>query len=306
MKNKNLFGFLMLLTTAIIWGSSFIAQAGAVKTIEALTFMATRSPMGAIILIPLIMWQDRKQGRKIALFDDPTPEGKKNLLLGGFLCGLCMAAGTFFQTIGLYTTSVAKSGFLTAIYVILVPILGSLFLKTFVRRIEWIAAIISCVGMYFICINEGFSIDIGDLYTIICAFCYAAQCLTIGIYAPKVDCIRLSFLQLLVTTVISTIGALLFETPVLANIMSVMPELLYAGIMSAGVGYTLQMVGQAYVSTSTAVITLSLESVFALISGVLILHQVPTLRELFGCGLVFAAVLIAQLPLILSNKIKMQ
>ena len=306
MKNKNLFGFLLLLATAMIWGSSFIAQAGAVKSIEALTFMGVRSPLGAIILIPFIMWQDRRQGRGIALFDNPTAEGKRDLLLGGLLCGLFMVAGTFFQTIGLYTTTVAKSGFLTAIYVILVPILGSLFLKTFVRRIEWIAALISCIGMYFICINEGLTIDMGDIYTIICAFCYAGQCLAIGIYAPRVDCIRLSFLQLVVASVAGIIGALIFETVNMDNILKVMPELLYAGVLSAGVAYTLQIVGQAYVSTSTAVITLSLESVFALISGVIVLHQVPTLRELCGCGLVFAAVLVAQLPLILSNKVKMQ
>jgi len=298
------FGFLILLLTAFIWGTSFITQAGAVKSIEACTFNAIRCPMGALVLIPFIIWRDIKAGKKPSLFNDPTPKGKRDLIMGAVLCGLFMTGGMFFQTIGLYTTTVAKSGFITAIYVILVPILGSLFLHTFVRRMEWMAAVLCCVGMYFICITNNLTIEIGDLYTIICAFCYAGQCLAIERYANKVDGIRLSFLQLIFASFLSFIGMLLFESPNTNAIMSVMWCLAYSGIMAAGMGYTLQIIGQAYCSASTACITMSMESVFAMLSGIIILNQIPTLRETFGCVLVFMAVLLAQMPTILkSNKI---
>lgn len=304
MKNKQIFGFLVLLTTAFIWGTSFIAQAEAAKVIEAFTFNAIRSPMGALILLPVIWYRDRLAGHHAWLFNDPTPQGKKNLLMAGFWAGFFMTGGVFFQTLGLVTTTVAKSGFITALYVILVPILGSLFLKTLVRRLEWIAAVLSCVGMYFICINEGFSINIGDIYTILCAFCYAGQCLVIGCYAAKIDGVRMSFIQLVSSSVLSTLGMFLLETPDWQAVWSVMWELVYAGVMSSGVAYTMQIIGQAYVSASTAVVTLCLESVFALLSGVVWLHQIPSLRELFGCAIVFTAVLLAQLPIILGPRIK--
>ena len=254
------------------------------------------------MLLPFIFWRDRQAGRRFAFFDNPTPQGKRDLLIGGTLCGLCMTGGVFFQTVGLYTTTVAKSGFITALYVILVPLLGCLCLRTFVRRIEWIAAVVSCVGMYFICINDTFTINMGDIYTIICAFCYAGQCLTIGIYANRVDGVRLSFLQLVITTILSTVGMLFCETPSWQAISSVFWELVYAGVMSSGAAYTLQIIGQAYVSASTACITLSLESVFALISGIIFMSQIPTCRELFGCALVFVAVLLAQIPAIMQSR----
>lgn len=304
MRNKQIFGFLILLTTAFIWGTSFIAQSNAAKVIEAFTFNAIRSPMGALILLPVIWYRDHLNGHHYGLFNDTTPQGKKDLLMAGFWAGFFMTGGVFFQTLGLITTTVAKSGFITALYVILVPILGSLFLKTLVRRLEWIAAVLSCVGMYFICINEGFSINMGDVYTILCAFCYAGQCLAIGCYAYKVDGVRMSFIQLITSTLVSAIGMFLLETPDWNAIWSVMPDLIYAGVMSSGVAYTLQIIGQAYVSASTAVVTLCLESVFALLSGIVWLHQIPTMRELFGCAIVFIAVLVAQLPTILGPKIK--
>lgn len=300
-KKSQFFGFCILMLTAIIWGTSFIAQAGAVKSIEAFTFNAVRSPLGALVLIPVIIWHDIKAGRKVAVFDDPTPDGKRNLLKAGIICGLCMTGGVVFQTIGLYTTTVAKSGFITALYVILVPLLGALLLKTFVRRIEWFAAVFSCIGMYFICINEAFSINIGDVYTILCAFCYAGQCLTIGIFANKVDGVRLSCLQLIITSIVSSIGMFIWEAPTWNAIANVFWELVYAGVMSSGIAYTLQIIGQAYVSAPTACITLSLESVFALLSGIVWLSQIPTLRETFGCVIVFIAVLMAQLPIIMKK-----
>lgn len=303
MKNNSKFlGFGILLLTAFIWGTSFIAQAGAVKSIEAFTFNAIRSPLGVLILIPVIIWQDIKKGQKPKIFNDPSPEGKKNLLKAGFLCGLCMTGGVVFQTIGLYTTTIAKSGFITALYVILVPLLGALLLKTFIRRIEWLAAILSCIGMYFICINESFTINIGDFYTILCAFCYAGQCLTIGKFAGKVDGIRLSCMQLITTTFVSGIGMFIFEAPTITAIKEVFGELVYAGVMSSGIAYTLQIIGQKYVSASTACITLCLESVFALLSGIVWLNQIPTFRETFGCVLVFIAVLMAQVPTIIGKK----
>lgn len=302
MKNNQFFGFLILLSAAFIWGTSFIAQAGAAQVIEAFTFNTVRSPMGAIILIPVIMWMDKKAGRPIGFFDSPDPEERKTLLKAGIISGFFMNAGIFFQTIGLYTTTIAKSGFLTALYVILVPILGAIFCKTIVRKVEWLAAFISCIGMYFICINEGLSIDMGDIYTILCAFGYAGQVLTIGVYAGRVDGIRMSFIQLAASSVMSFIGMVLFESPSWSAIQSVMWELVYAGVLSSGIAYTLQIVGQAYVSAPTAVITLCLESVFALLSGIVWLHQIPTLRELGGCTLVFIAVLMAQIPTIMQGR----
>ncbi|MDO4935737.1 MAG: DMT family transporter [Phascolarctobacterium sp.] len=302
MGNKHILGFLELFTAALIWGTSFIAQAGAAKVIEAFTFNAVRSPMGIVILIPFIMWLDKRAGRPIRLFDTDNAQDHKNLLIAGFWSGFFMTAAVFFQTIGLHTTSIAKSGFITALYVILVPILGAIFCHTIVRKVEWLAALISCLGMYFICINETLSIDMGDIYTIICAFCFAGQVLTIGAYAGKVDGIRMSVVQLAVSTILSIIGMLIWENPSCTAIGSVMWELVYAGVLSSGVAYTLQIIGQAYVSAPTACITLCLESVFALLSGIIILNQIPTFRESTGCALVFTAVLLAQIPAVMNSR----
>ncbi|MBQ5625003.1 MAG: DMT family transporter, partial [Phascolarctobacterium sp.] len=191
---------------------------------------------------------------------------------------------------------VGKGGFITSLYIVIVPILGMLAFKTKVNILQWISVLIATVGMYFICINEAFTINKGDMYILICAFCFSIHILCIESVIQGLDGVRLSFIQFAVCTIANGILMFIFESPSLENLYLAWQPVFYAGIMSSGVAYTLQIVGQKYVSSVLASMLMSLESVFAMLSGWLLLNQVLTIREFWGCALVFAAIILAQLP----------
>lgn len=285
---------ILLLLTAIIWGTAFVAQSVGMDYLGPFTFNAARFLIGGTVLLPLILYF-----KKTAPPDTRTSEEKraqrKLLFTGGFFCGLALCSASLFQQMGLQYTSVGKAGFITTLYIIIVPIIGLLFRQKVAGRI-WIAAVMAMTGLYLLCVNESFTINKGDGLVFICAILFSVHIMVIDYYSPKTDGVKLSCIQFYVSGLISCIGALLTETPTMQAILDGIQPILYAGVMSCGVAYTLQIIGQKHMNPTVASLILSLESVISVLAGWLILGQSLTLKEIIGCAIVFAAVILVQFP----------
>lgn len=289
---NHLKGNLYLLLTALIWGTAFVAQSVGMDYVGPFTFNCVRSFIGGIVLIPAIFLLKKWN------FIESTPSlpsSNKMLVLGGICCGVALGIASSIQQIGIKYTSTGKAGFITALYIVIVPIIGIFFKKKPSLKL-WISVGIALFGMYLLCINEKLTIGIGDVYVLICAFVFSIHILIIDYFSPRVDGVKMSCIQFFVAGTVAGIGMILFETPNLSSILSAAMPILYAGILSCGVGYTLQIIGQKYTSPTEASLIMSLESVFSLLGGWVILHEVLSIKELIGCVLVFAAIILTQLP----------
>ncbi len=288
-------GPVLLTVAALIWGTAFVAQSVGMDYIGPFTFNAVRSYIGAMALLPLIaVFSVIKRRGDIEKFREESKRTRKTLLLGGLVCGVFLCVASLFQQTGIQYTSVGKAGFLTALYIVIVPILGIFIGKKPGLKI-WLSVIIALAGTYFLSIKENFSIDAGDIYVIMCAVFFSFHILLVDRIAPKVDGVRLSCLQFFVSGTLSLIMALIFEKPSIGGILSAWQPLLYTGIMSSGVAYTLQIIGQRGTNPAVASIIMSMESLFSAVSGWLILGEELSGREIFGCALVFSAVVLSQL-----------
>lgn len=308
--NRNIKYSLLLILTALIWGFAFVAQSVSMEYIEPFTFNCIRSIMGGIVLLPLMAVLDLKNKQQLTRQSasanlnkapDMSEESnkfftknRKTLLLAGLLCGTALFIASNLQQIGIMYTTVGKAGFITALYIVMVPILG-LFFKKKVRGFVWIGVILSVIGLYLLCMSEGFSFGRGDFLLLLCAFFFSIQILIVDYYSPKVDGVKLSCIEFFVCGILSGVCMFLFETPSLNQIWMTKIPLLYAGVLSCGVGYTLQIIGQQKVNPTVASLLLSLESVFSALAGFLILGQTLSGRELAGCILMFVAIVLAQL-----------
>lgn len=289
MKNKRFCGSILLTLTALIWATSFVAQSVSNNYIGSFTFNAIRFLIGGIVLIPIIFTVNKFNKK------DDKIDKKHDLFLGGFLCGIALFIASTLQQFGISSTSVGKAGFITALYIVIVPFLG-VFLKKKLSFKTCISILISIIGLYLLCVKENFSIGKGDILVLCCAFFFAIHILLIDYFSSKIDNVKLSSIQFFVAAILSIIFMCIFENPKLSSILSAWFPILYAGILSCGVAYTLQIIGQKNTDPTIASLLLSLESVFATISGWLILGQSLTFRELIGCILVFTAIILAQLP----------
>lgn len=292
MNKNNLKGNIMLMITALIWGTAFVAQSVGMDYVEPFTFITSRYIIGGLFLIPCIYILDKvnkNEKSKIKNVD------RKTLITGGCLCGIALFAASSFQQIGIKYTTVGKSGFITALYIVIVPLIG-LFFKRKVSKKVWISVIISLVGLYLLCITESLSISKGDFLVLICAFLFSIHILIIDKYSSFVDGVRMSCIQFFVAGILGIIPMIIFEHPQVADVLNAYSPILYAGVMSSGVAYTLQIIGQKYTSPVLATLIMSLESVFAALSGWLILGEILSVKEFIGCCLVFGAIILAQLP----------
>lgn len=280
---------------ALIWGTAFVAQSKGAEYLEAFTFNTARSLVGFLALLVLCVFLRKTQKDPEKAARKAGPDYGRTLLLGGFCCGTAMTVAANLQQKGLETTSPGKAGFITALYIVIVPIIG-IFLKKRVLKTVWIGVCLAVAGLYFLCIQENLTIAQGDFYILLCAFCYAGQILLIDYFAQKVDGVELSCVQLLVVTVFSAAGMFALETPAWSNIQLAMGSILYVGIFSSAVAYTLQILAQKDSNPTVISLLLSLESVFATLSGAIILHDRMSGREYLGCVLMLAAVVLAQLP----------
>lgn len=300
---KNLKNAFILLLAAIIWGIAFVAQTTGGDAVGPYSFNCIRSFIGAAVLIPVIKFMDAK---KIGVGGPKTKEDKRHLLIGGVCCGICLASASIFQQLGLFLgTAAGKAGFLTTCYIIMVPILG-LFLKKHCGWNIWIAVVITLFGLYLLCINDGFLMQTSDIYVLLCSVLFSLQIMCVDHFVVKCDPVRLSQLQFLTAGIISMPFMIMLDIQHsmegfkmwLPSLMSgdAWIALLYAGVMSSGVAYTLQMVGQKGFNPTIASLIMSLESVFSVLAGWLLLGQKLSGKELFGCLLIFIAVIFSQIP----------
>lgn len=289
MKSKEIRAVFILLLTAAIWGFAFVAQRVGMDHVGAFTFNGIRFALGSISLLPVIYFFDRKEKSE----NEELDADFKTTLKAGMIAGSVLFLAASFQQVGLIYTTAGKAGFITSLYIVLVPILG-IFLKQKTHVTTWIGAITAAVGLYFLSINEDFTIQFGDLLQTIGAFFWASHILLIDRFVKNVDAIKLSSAQFATCSVLSLITAFIFEDVNLAGIVDALVPLLYGGIMSAGVAYTLQAVGQKHAKPSHAAIALSMEAVFAALGGMLLLNETLPLRGYLGCALMLAGMLITQ------------
>lgn len=286
---------LLLVLGAAIWGAAFVAQSVGSGYVGPYTFLAARSWLAVVFLLGLTLTRhamQRRSGTRTPLWIAP-----RTLLLGGGACGTVLFAASAAQQMGIETTSTAKAGFLTALYVVLVPLLGIFFGRRPGLKL-WACVAVSVVGLYLLCMagRDSMALTGGEWQLLLCALLFAVQILLVGRYSPQLDGVQLSLMQFLTTAVLSTVAMFLFEQPSFAQLQGAAVSIAYCGILSSGVGYTLQIVGQRDLDPTIASLAMCLESVFSALAGWLVLHQTLTPQELLGCALMFAAIVAAQLP----------
>lgn len=298
MKKMKLGSAALLFLAAFIWGVAFVAQSVGMDYVGPFTFNGCRFLLGGLVLTPFAGMRGR-QYEKSASFQSKTLEEQKQYrrttFVGGLCCGVAICIASSFQQAGMLYTSVGKAGFITALYIVLVPVVG-IFMKKKVSSAVWAGVVLASIGVYFLCITESFSINYGDILVFICAVCFTFHILIIDYFAPKADGVALSCIQFWFSGIVCMSIALLKESPEVTSILQAAVPILYAGVMSCGVAYTLQIIGQKNMKPAVASLILSLESVISVLAGWVILKEVLTGRQFFGCVLVFAAVILAQLP----------
>ena len=294
-------GTILLLITAFIWGSAFVAQKTGMEYIGPFTFNGIRSFIGALVLLPVICIMVKRARAASGETGSPIPDAlsdaqsKKCLVIGGTCCGAAMFTASSLQQMGMVYTSSGKAGFITALYIIIVPLLGILIGKK-VRKILWLCVALAVVGLYLLTMSGALSINRGDLLITACAFVFAVHILIIDHFSPRTNAVALSAVQLFVTGVLSLPCIAIFEEVDWSAVFDCWLPILYAGVMSCGIAYTLQIIAQKYTDPTVASLLLSLESVFAVITGMIILGEMMTGRELAGCVIMFCAIILAQLP----------
>ena len=288
---------LILLVTATIWGTAFVAQSVGMEHVGPFTFIAARFALGALALLPVILLQNRRlkaDGIGKGKMADGRAGSGKVLWKGGLLCGIALMSAASLQQVGIMRTTVGKAGFITAMYIIIVPILG-VFMGRRIRPLIWGCVLLAAAGLYLLSMSGAFSLQSGDALCLACAVIFAIQIMLVDHYVEVADGVRLSAIQFLTASALGTVMMLLFEHPSLSAVWNARVPILYAGIMSSGVAYTLQIIGQRGLNPTIASLIMSLESVIAAAAGFIFLHQTFTGRELCGCILMAAAIVLAQL-----------
>lgn len=299
---------LLLFLTAVIWGVAFVAQSAGMEHLGPFTYNGSRSVLGGLVLLPCIAFLDRVQGQSrgdgsvreavtLGGADETAKQAGngRQLLIGGLCCGLILFAASNFQQFGIQYTTVGKAGFITAMYILIVPLLG-LFVHKKAGLQVWIGVLFGITGLYLLCMKDSLRLEKGDALVLVCAFIFSLHILVIDHFSQKVDGVKMSCIQFWVCGILSLICSFYFESPNLQDILASWLPICYGGIMSCGVAYTLQIVGQKGMNPTVASLILSLESVVAVVAGFLLLGQAMSRRELFGCLMMVMAIIFAQLP----------
>ena len=319
MKNRKLLGNLLLLLTAMIWGTAFVAQRVGMDSIEPITFNAARMWLAAVAIgsAAFLTRRNRQNNRQkrqmpkdsekqinadgaagaVTGLGDPAQERRRNTLIGGICCGCFLTAASLFQQMGIVYTTAGKAGFITALYMLFVPILSFILFKKKNTWLVWTGVLIGVIGMYLLCITDGFSLTYGDMLVCICALLFSCHILCCDHFVRLGNPLFISAIQFTTVAVISSVAAFIAEEPSWQKVISAAIPILYCGIVSGGIGYTLQMIAQKYTDPTIASLLMSLESVFAVIAGALLLGERMTARELAGCIIMFAAIVLVQIPL---------
>ncbi len=299
MKNLQLKNSLLLLLAAAIWGFAFVAQSVGMDYVGPFTFNMTRNFIGGLVLIPCIFFLKKWNGDEAELKNEtsvPAKNADKMVWIGGICCGLCLALASSLQQLGIQYTTVGRAGFITACYIVLVPIFNLMFFKKKCSPLIWFSVILSVAGLYLLCMQGSFAVGKGEVLVMLCAAAFSVHILVIDHFAPFVDCVKMSCIQFFVCGIACAVPAFIVENPQMSNILQAWLPILYAGALSSGVAYTLQIVGQKNMNPTVASLLLSMESCFSVLAGWLLLQQKLSVKELSGCVLMFVAIVLAQMP----------
>lgn len=304
MDRKKWMGPALLFLAAFIWGTSFVAQDVGAAYVDGFTYQAARNFLGAFVLLIVCLVRDgvcKRQGT----YTPPTAQSRRYLLLGGLGCGCLLCVATVLQQFGIANnvTSPGKDAFITALYIVFVPVIG-LFLKKWAQPHVYVCVVVALVGLWMLCMG-GSGITTGDILVILCSVAFAFHITLVDHVAPHVDGVKLSCVQFFVAAVISAVGMLIFEQPRMADLIAAWFPIFYSGVFSAAIAYTLQILGQKHTPPTVACLLMSLESVFAVLSSMILLPGVPapTAREWVGMVLIFAAIIVSQIPLRYQKKV---
>lgn len=300
MKKQQIMGSSMLLVTSLIWGCAFVAQKIGMEHIGPFTFCGIRFLLSAVFLILVVITRDLLIYKKLSFFSYDKKD-QKHMLLGGVLCGVALCTASCLQQYSMQGTTAGKSGFITALYIVLVPILG-LFIKKKVKKIEWISIFVACLSLIFLCFKKedlsgNLSINGYDLGLLACALCFSIQILLIDYFSKNHDCLIMAMIQFITCGLLCSLLMFITEVPKIEQINKAILPLLYAGIASGGIAYTLQFMGQKHTNPVVASIIMSLEAVVSLIAGAIIIEEKLSTLELIGCALMFVAIILPQIPL---------
>ena len=300
-------GTLVLLLAAFVWGTTFAAQSIGADYVGPFTYLCGRTWISVVLLFPverLLSARAARVERERTGKDQKLPVTRamrRTMFFAGAVCGTLLFTASAAQQAGIAYTTAAKSGFITALYVVFVPVIYAVVHRGVGPKV-WICMVMAVTGLYLLSMKGSFSLGKGDALTLLCAVLFSCQILCINRYAGEVGGVRLTLLQFLMEAVLATVCMLLFETPTVETVRSALPSILYAGVFSGCVGYTLQSVGQEWVNPATASIAMSFESVFGALAGWVVLHEALSVRELTGCVIMFAAIILAQLPVRLPRR----
>ena len=303
MRDRKILGNALLILTAMIWGTAFVFQRTGMESIEPITFNAVRMALAAVAVGAVSVAATTAEKKRLAgagpVATGPGEEQRRaynrDTVIGGILCGTFLAAASIFQQMGIVYTTAGKAGFITAMYMLLVPVIGTVFFHKRNSWIVWLAVLIGVAGMYLLCMTEGFRLTRGDTLVCICALLFSGHILCCDHFVQLGDPIRISAIQFAACTVLSAIAAVILEQPTWDKIVSAAIPILYCGLISGGLGYTLQIVAQKFTDPTIASLLMSLESVFAVIAGALLLGERMSVRELMGCVVMFAAIVLVQI-----------
>ncbi|MBR6826082.1 MAG: DMT family transporter [Oscillospiraceae bacterium] len=294
MKRNKLLGSTLLLIASVIWGTAFVFQRTGMENIGPIAFNAARTTLSAIVVAPIALWRLRK-----AMPTDPTERSAyiRYTLLGGLSCGLCLTLASALQQTGMVYSSAGKGGFISAMYMLPVPFLNLLIFRKRVQWSVWAAIALGVFGMYLLCLSESFYLEKGDAILCGSALLFSFHILSCDYFAPKGDPIGIAVIQFATTALISWPASFIMENPTVDGLVAAGIPILYCGLMSGGLGYTFQLIAQRHTDPAPASLLMSMESVFAVVAGALFLHEKMTVRELLGCLVIFAAVILVQIPL---------
>lgn len=296
MKNRKTLGSLLLLLTAMIWGTAFAFQRAGRGAVGPFAFVAARMALSAAAAGLAAFLHGLGRARAEAPPAEERRAARRAALEGGACCGVLLGAASLFQQAGIVTTTAGKAGFITAMYMLLVPILELLLFRRRQGAVVWTAVALGVAGLYLLCVTGGFSLARGDALVCVCALLFAGHILCCAHFAPRADPLLLSAIQFAAAALLAALAALLFEPAPFEKLGSALWPILYCGLVSGGIGYTLQMIAQRYTAPTVASLLMSLESVFAVLAGALLLSERMSAREGIGCAVMFAAILLVQLP----------
>ena len=303
MSNKRRLGNILLLITAVIWGTAFVSQRAGMDKIEPMTFAASRMILSLVFVSILSIFYAKRDRKKLEnMTVEEKKAHKKSTLIGGILCGLCLGSASILQQMGMVYTEAGKAGFITALYILIVPVINAFIFKKKNGKRVWLAVFLGLIGLYLLCVTDGFTLTKGDLLVMGCALIFTGHILSADHFAPMGNPVQMSAIQFVVASIMALAGALIFETPSFEGILSAALPIIYCGIMSGGVGYTLQIIAQRYTEPTVASLLMSLEAVFAVLAGAILLGERMSAKELIGCAIMFTAIILVQLPVKTKQK----